>query len=94
MPSTDAARVVANRNGDAPHDQYVLGHLMDLIFEVAMMIIMWTAGLALAGAALSIVLAGTFSHDERKRNWRRGSHDYYGNELPTHVRRLSDSDGV
>ena len=67
---------------------------MDLIFEVAMMIIMWTAGLALVGAALSIVLAGTSAHDERKRNWRRGTHDYYGNELPRHVRRLADSDGV
>ena len=67
---------------------------MDLIFEVSMMIIMWGAGLALVGAALTIVVSGAFQRDDQKRNWHRGTHDYYGNEIPKRVKSLVDSDGV
>ena len=58
--------------------------------EVAFMIIGWIVFLGVTGVLLTVVISSTFAHDERKKNWHKGTHDYYGNELPKTVKDLTD----
>ena len=62
----------------------------DDIASLAFMILGWILILGLGGVLLTVVISNTFAHDERKKNWHKGTHDYYGNELPKTVKDLTD----
>ena len=64
--------------------------MWDEIARLAFMILGWILILGLGGVLLTVVIANTFAHDERKKNWHKGTHDYYGNELPKTVKDLTD----
>ena len=63
---------------------------LQLILEVVGTIVAWSIGLGLLGIMLSVVIANTCAHSERKRNWHKGTHDYYGDEIPQAVKDLTD----
>ena len=64
--------------------------MWDEIASLAFMILGWIVLLGGLGVALTIVISSTFAHDQRKKNWHKGTHDYYGNELPKTVKDLTD----
>ena len=62
----------------------------EVMKEMARLVVTWTFMMGLLGVALTVVISSCMQHSDRKRNWHKGTHDYYGNELPKSVRDLID----